>query len=261
MRAALPYLRALVATNLKASFALRASFWTQVAFMVLNNLLYFVMWWIFFDRFEEVNGWLVRDMAALYGLVATLFGAVVVFGGGAFDLSRHIVDGDLDAWLVQPRHPLPPMLASRSRASGWGDMASGVFLIVLSGYTHPLAVAGTLVAVACGGIVFLATTVGFQSLVFWAGDLGPLTRNLSEFLVIFAAYPRTVFTGALRLLLYTALPAGFLAYLPVELVRAPSLPVLAATLGGALLYAGLALFVFARGLRRYESGSRFGVHA
>jgi len=51
MRAALPYLRALVATNLKASFALRASFWTQVAFMVLNNLLYFVMCWM------QIFGW------------------------------------------------------------------------------------------------------------------------------------------------------------------------------------------------------------
>jgi len=261
MRAALLYLRALLVVNLRASFALRALFWTQAAFMVLNNLLFFVMWWIFFDRFGEVKGWVIRDMAALYGLVALLFGVVVVFFAGAFDVARHVVDGNLDAWLVQPRHPLPPMLSSRSRASGWGDMLSGVLLIALSGYSSPLAVTGTVIAVACGGLVFLATTVLFQSIVFWSGDLGPLTRTVTDFLVIFSTYPGTVFSGGLRFLLYTALPAGFMAYLPVELIRGFDPLVLAGAVGGALAYAALALLVFARGLRRYESGSRFGVRA
>jgi hypothetical protein len=41
-------------------------------------------------------------------------------------------------------------------------------------------------------------------------------------------------------------------------VRAPSLLVLVATLLAALLYAAAAAFVFEQGLRRYESGSRFG---
>ena len=53
MGGTLRFLRALVATNLKASFALRGAFWMQVFFMLFNNLIFFVMWWIFFDRFEE----------------------------------------------------------------------------------------------------------------------------------------------------------------------------------------------------------------
>lgn len=54
-----------------------------------------------------------------------------------------------------------------------------------------------------------------------------------------------------------ALPAGFVSYLPVELVRAPSATTLLACVLGALLYTSGAVWLFHRGLRRYSSGSRF----
>src|SRR5688500_8985535 len=41
---------ALLQTNLRASFALRAAFWMQAGFMALNNVLFFTIWWILFDR-------------------------------------------------------------------------------------------------------------------------------------------------------------------------------------------------------------------
>ena len=58
----LRFLGALVAMNLKSSFALRGAFWLQAGFMVANNVLYFTFWWIFFDRFEEIRGWRIADM-------------------------------------------------------------------------------------------------------------------------------------------------------------------------------------------------------
>ena len=121
--AELRFLLALVATNLKSSFALRGAFWLQAIFMVANNALYFVFWWIFFARFEEVRGWGVEDMSALYGIVAFGFGAAVVFAGGVRELSRRVSNGDLDGYLTLPKNPLLHLVASRTAASGWGDMA------------------------------------------------------------------------------------------------------------------------------------------
>ena len=46
-----------------------------------------------------------------------------------------------------------------------------------------------------------------------------------------------------------------------ELVRGFSWGVLGMAVGGATFYAGLAVVVFGAGLRRYESGNRFGVRA
>jgi ABC-2 type transport system permease protein len=261
VKGTLRFLGALTATNLKASMALRGAFWAQVIFMALNNLIFFVMWWIFFDRFKEVNGWRIEDMAALYGMVAGAFGLAMIFVAGARELARYIAEGDLDSFLTQPKSALLQSVASRSNASGWGDVASGFFLLYLSGYFGVAEVFWGLVGMICGAAVFLATMVIVHSMAFWLGHVGALARQVSEFLIIFSVYPKTIFSGALKFLLFTVLPAGFVSYLPVELVRGFNLPTLAAVVGGALLYSALAFAVFSAGLRRYESGSRFGVRA
>jgi ABC-2 type transport system permease protein len=255
----LGFLAAMVAMNLKSSFALRGAFWLQASFMVANNLLYFTFWWIFFDRFEEVGGWRVRDVAALYGVVAAGFGMAVVFAGGIRDLSRAIIEGDLDAFLTQPRSPLLHALTSKTSASGWGDLVSGFAFLMFSGLvewrTAPVAV----LAVLLSATVFVASGVILHSLAFWLGRIDNLARQMWDFLVTFSIYPRPIFSGALKLLLFTLIPAGFIGYLPVELVRNFQWSGLAAAVGGAVAYAGLAIAVFQAGLRRYESGNRFGV--
>ena len=261
MRRTAGFLVALIATNVKASFALRGAFFIQAAAMLLNNLIFFVMWWIFFDRFHEVRGWRLPDMLAIYGTIAGAFGLSVVLMAGTRDLTRLIVEGDLDSFLGLPKSPLLQAAASRSQASGWGDMASAVLLIGLSGYLSPgRALAGS-IGILCGATVFTATTIVLHSLAFWLGNTGTLSQQASEFLVLFSAYPKTIFSGALKVALFTIIPAGFIAYLPVDLIRAPNATLLATVVVSAVVYAALAGWVFDRGLRRYESGNRFGVRA
>ena len=65
----------------------------------------------------------------------------------------------------------------------------------------------------------------------------------------FSLYPRPLFGGAISFLLYTVLPAGFVGFLPVELVRAPSLGLLLTVLGS-----GAALWIAARARRLPRAG-------
>jgi ABC-2 type transport system permease protein len=58
-------------------------------------------------------------------------------------------------------------------------------------------------------------------------------------------------------MLFTVLPAGFVSYLPVHIIRQPSVGVVAMLLAGAAAYLAFAVMVFGRGLGRYASGSRF----
>jgi ABC-2 type transport system permease protein len=257
----LGFARALIGTNLKACFALRGAFWLSAGFMALNNLFFFITWWIFFERFEEVRGWRMADMAVLFGVVATGFGVTTVVAGGVRELSRQISDGDLDVLLTQPVPPLLHALGSRTWASGWGDIASGLLLMGLSGlvdfWTLPLA----LIAITASAATFTASGILLHSLAFWLGPVEGLVRQLWEFLLTFSMYPRTLFTGTLKILLFTVIPAGFIGFLPAELLQSFSIAGLLSVLAGASGYMLLALWVFARGLRRYESGNRFGVRA
>jgi ABC-2 type transport system permease protein len=242
---------------MKASLALRGAFWVRAGFMFANNFIFMVMWWVFFDRFDEVRGWRMADMAALYGVCAAAFGLSIVVGAGVRELSTHIVEGDLDAYLTQPQSPLLRCVASRSEASGWGDVASAVVFFGLCGYVSPALVPVCVLTTVCGCLVFLATGVLFHASAFWFGDTRTLSRQAHDTLLIFSLYPSTVFSGWLKVLLYTAVPAGFISFLPVELLRDFSWRAAGAVVGGTAAYVLLAAFVFARGLRRYESGNRF----
>ena len=72
---------------------------------------------------------------------------------------------------------------------------------------------------------------------------------------MFSTYPTTLFSGMVRVLLFTALPAGFIAYVPVRFLREWQLWQLAVLLGAAGFFTLLAGLVFQLGLRRYESGN------
>ena len=67
--------------------------------------------------------------------------------------------------------------------------------------------------------------------------------------------------AALKVLLFTLIPGGFISYLPVTLLREFNPWLLLAVAAGAAAYATLSTFVFYRGLRVYESGNRLGARS
>jgi viologen exporter family transport system permease protein len=256
----LSFASALVATNVKASAALRGAFIMQVAFMVLNNATFFVFWWALMRRVPEVRGWRLGDIAVLFGIVAAGFGLTVTLAGGVRHLGRFIDDGELDVLLTQPKPVLLQALGLRLQASGFGDVLSGIAFIVWSGQVPWRATPLVIVAIAASAVVFLACGIVFQSMAFWIGNVETVARQLWELLIMFALYPEPLFGGPLRLVLFTLLPAGFVGYIPARLAQRPSAALVMLVVAAAAAYLCLAIAVFDRGLKRYASGSRFGVH-
>jgi ABC-2 type transport system permease protein len=252
------FLWALVSTNIKSSLSLRGSFFLQLVFMTINNLVFFSIWWIFFNRFPEVAGWSLREVEAMYGFTAGAFGLSVIFGGGVSELGRMIVDGELDSYLTQPKNVLLQTIASKSRASGWGDLITALVLLAMSGYLNWKTVPVIFVLLICSAFIFLSSFVIAQSLAFWLGPIQNLARQLSEFVITFSVYPQTIFPFFFKIVLFTIIPAGFIGFLPVEVMRNFGILSFIGTIAASSIYIGLALMVFQRGLRHYESGNRIG---
>jgi ABC-2 type transport system permease protein len=254
-----PFLRALLGMSLKASMALRGAFFLQVTFMAINNLVFFVFWWILLHRVPDVGGWRLGEMAVLYGVVAAGYGLGVTVAGGVRHLARFIYEGELDAFLTQPKPTLLYAVCCRSQASGIGDVLSGLLLLGLSGAVRPATLPVVALAVVSSALVFTASGIVFFSLAFWLGRVETAARQIVEAIITFAVYPEPLFGGALRLILFTVLPAGFVGYLPAELVREPSLGAAISMAAASAGYMSFAVWVFGRGLGSYCSGSRFGV--
>jgi len=250
---------ALLGTNLKASAMLRGAFATQAVFMALNNLTFFVFWWALMRRVPDIRGWRLADIEVMFGIVAVAVGLAVTIAGGVRHLGRLIEEGGLDTLLVQPRSVLVYAVGLRSQPSGFGDVMSGVMLIAWSGQVSWIDVPRVAIAIVASAVVFVATGIAFFSAAFWIGRSESSARQLWELVIMFALYPEPLFGGALRLMLFTLLPAAWVGYVPAHIVRHASAWQVVLLVAAAAAYLGVAAAIFDRGLRRYASGSRFAV--
>lgn len=253
----LSFARALVATNLKSALALRAAFIIQVVFMALNNLTFFVFWWVLMSRVTTIRGWRLGDIQMLFGLVAAAFGLTITVAGGVRHLGRFIEDGDLDTLLTRPTSVLVHALGMRAHPSGFGDLLSGLIFIAWSGQLSWGTASVLMIVIVSSAMIFVACGVMFFSLAFWLGRIETVVTQVWELLITFSLYPEPLFGGALRLVLFTVLPAGFVGYVPVRILRAPSVTNVTILVCVAIGYLSIAALIFDRGLRRYASGSRF----
>ncbi len=251
----LRFLLALWKTNLLAAMEYRAAFLSQILGMMLNNSMYFLVWVIFFNRFEEIRGWGLDEMFLVFGISAAAFGLVMMLFGNARMLSEVIAQGRLDYYLALPRSVLLHTLASRSITSGLGDVAYGALSFLVSGQVTPESALRFLAGVTLATTVFLSFMVLVHSLSFWSGYVSAFADLAVNALLSFAIYPITLFDGSARFLLFTLVPAALIGAVPAEFVRAFSWQRLGQMLTGATLLLAFSVAVFYRGLRRYESGS------
>jgi hypothetical protein len=105
-------------------------------------------------------------------------------------------------------------------------------------------------------LIFVFFSVCIQSLAFYVGNVEGLIGQ--ELIVTFALYPTDIFRGMTKVFLFTVLPAGFISYMPLGLLRQVQPLFFGAALGVTtlLLFGGTALFY--HGLKRYGSGEYDG---
>ena len=253
------FLKAVWKASLQSAIEYRAAFISQVVFMMLNNGFYFLFWVIFFGQFGEVRGWVLNDMFLVFGITATSFGLTSFFFGNAFHLSSVITGGRLDYYLSLPRPVLLHTLASRSIANGLGDVTYGLISFLLSGYFTWLGLGRFAIGVLLATTVFLSFLIIAHSLTFWLGNAQALASLLMNAILTFALYPISLFNGPAKFILFSLIPAALMGSLPASLVQGWIWENLLGLVSGALLLLGLAIFIFHRGLHRYESGSAIQV--
>lgn len=246
---------AYVRLNLDAQLEYRGAFLLQVAAMFVNDCVWVVFWTVFFTRFPILEGWDVRDVMTVWAIAASGFGLAHAVFGNTLYLATVIAQGQLDVWMLYPRALLPHLLLGRMDASSWGDALFG--FVVYVAYVRPdpqhfLLFTGLTLSAA---ILFVGFGVLSGSLGFYLGNSAVLTEQWRFAMITFSTYPGILFKGAVKLLLFTLIPAGFITLLPIEALRAMSLVDAALALAGSLAVLAVGAGVFYHGVRRYESGN------
>ena len=251
----LNWIPALGLANLRSELVRPWNVALLATFMALNNFVWFGVWGLFFGLAGDVRGWTLRDVTEIYGILAVAYGIYATFFGGARNIALFVQNGALDVYLGRPRSPLLGVLFSRCDPTGFGDIASGAILIAwAAGTTTELLLA--LVFATLGASVVVSVYVAINCLAFWTSARPRLCDQLFESFLQFAMVPQIGLPVFVKVLLYTVLPAAFVAFVPVEILRSFSLGKATAVVAAAAVFPGIAAGVFRLGLRRYASGNR-----
>ena len=245
-----------VAANFAVALEYRVAFFMQILGMIINDSTWVLFWWIYFTRFQVLGGgWGVEDVLMLWAIVAAAFGLATGFFGNVLGLAEIISLGKLDYYLSLPKNVLLHVLVSRMDVAAWGDLLFGTGLFLLFLRPGPDRLAIFLLMAVCSAIIFLSLNIMWQSLAFWLGNAEGLASQMWQALITFSTYPEPLFKGFVKALLFTVLPATFLSHIPVSLIRSPDPMLILGEVAFALALLALSIFVFYRGLRRYESGN------
>jgi ABC-2 type transport system permease protein len=242
--------------NLNAQLAYRGAFLSEAGAMFINNGSWLLFWMFFFTRFPVLRGWSLRDVVTLWAVTAAGYGiAYAVMGNAHRELASTIAQGQLDLWLLHPRAVLPHLLLGRTVPSAWGDAIFGYVAYFALVRPHVSQAAMFVVLTLIVATVFVSLGVMAGTLGFYVGNAGPLSDQWRDTVITFATYPPTLFDGAIKVVLFTVIPAGFVSYLPVETLRSMSVWNLFLASAGAISVCAASAWMFYRGLRRYESGN------
>ena len=242
--------------NLAAAMEYRSVFFTQAFGMAVSNATFVFFWWVAFSQVGgQIGGYDFRDVMFKWALCSSAFGLSSVLFANVNHLTRLIVTGELDTFLLQPCNLLLNVCCARTSLSAYGDLAYGVVLLALTQGGNGAAWLIFALAVPVGAVLITAVGLTAHTLTFLFGNASIAGSMSVEFIVNFCIYPEGIYPKFVRGLMLSLIPAAFIVHIPLRLARSFSFSWLAIWLLASALYCAFAVWFFYRGLRKYESGN------
>lgn len=241
--------------NLASSMEYRTSFIIQVFGMMLNNLTFIFFWWVVFGKAGLIAGYSMKDVMFIWALASSAFGFAHIIFGNMTNVTNIIINGELDTYLLQPKDVYINVLCSRTVISAWGDLLYGIILFLVVYGLNPAHFLLFLSFVLFGGLLFGSIRATAETMTFFVGNASAISRLVTESMISFTLYPDGIFKDSVRWLFYSIIPAGFIVFFPLKILKEFSLLNLGILIFIDMAYIIFGYWLFRKGLKRYESGN------
>lgn len=241
--------------NISAAMEYRVSFLMQAFGMALNNSAFIFFWWILFNNVPRIGGYGFKEEMMLWAISSTSYGICFIVFGNVNRITKMIINGELDTYLLQPKDPLINLVCSRTILSALGDVLYGLILFIILNGFNPVKLLLFMLFCVTGSLILAAVLTTMHAFSFYSGNTEGFAQMVIEFIISFSIYPEGIFNNALKTILYTALPVAFIVYIPARVIAEFSILHLAGIIGVALIWIVIAYTLFYKGLKRYESGN------
>ncbi len=246
-----------VECSIRSSLEYKVSFLIQSIFMFINNGFWLLFWIIIFNaNGDNINGVTMDTILYLWSIPVISFGVAYFFFGGSDNINKYIISGQMDSYMLQPKHPLLNILTSKCNFSAFGDLMYGIMLGLIVSKFQILQFLIILLFGIFGSLFYISTSVILRSLSVWLGDTEQIAKNYSNsLLTTFSIYPEQLFKGILKIILYTVVPVGYMAYMPINVVTHVDIKSILCILISGIIYMFLAIVIFNKAMKSYESGN------
>jgi ABC-2 type transport system permease protein len=259
------YIR-LIGVQMRSQLQYRVAFLLDTLTTAFTVITSFLTLALILERFNNVGGWSLPEVALLYGMVETAFGSMDMFFSG-FDpdnFGRQVQRGMLDQLLLRPVNLTIQVLGSEFILRRIGRISQG--LLVLAIALALLPIHWTLLKLVYLPVVFVSLVCFFGGLFIVGATITFWTVESVEAINIFTyggsemmAYPMHIYPDWMRRFFTYIVPAIFLNYYPAlyildkpDPLGLPAFaPFLAPLAGFGVLLAAFGFWRF--GLRHYQS--------
>jgi viologen exporter family transport system permease protein len=207
------------AISVRSQLEYRASFIMQSIGVFMITAIEFLGIWALFDRFGQVKGWTLPEVALIYGMISVTFAISDAIGRGFDSFGNMVKAGDFDRILLRPRSTVLQLIGQEVTLRRVGRFAQG--LIVLAYATATLHLAwnaprlGLLLLAVVGGVcVFLGLVVLQATSAFWSTEGLEVWNALTYGGATMCQYPLAIYRPWFRRFFTFVIPLACVNYFP-----------------------------------------------
>jgi ABC-2 type transport system permease protein len=249
----------LISANIRSAMEYRINFFTEISVVFIVDMGLLWLWYIFFKEIPSLRGWQFNDTAHLLAVSWAGFALVDSFARNISFLSNVIIEGGLDYYLLSPQPLLLHLTFGKTAIKEVGSFFSAVTIFIILGNVAFPHICLYLLLVLLSALTYYSCLLLVGSLTLFIGHIERVGLIYEFMLLNLIFYPQTVFSGGLKVLMYTVLPIFFIGTVPSHILQSFSWYYLGMLVGFSVGLLLLARFTFYRGIRRYESGNLLAV--
>jgi ABC-2 type transport system permease protein len=211
------------AISLRGQMQYRASFLLQSCAQFLITGTEFLGLAAIFQRFKQINGWTLPEVALFYGMISLAFAIAEAVPRGFDTFPRLIRSGDFDRVLLRPRTTGLQILGQELQLMRIGRFSQG--LIVLLWATTHLAISWTpakcgllLFAVLGGAALFSGLFILSATMAFWTIEALEIVNCSTYGGVEAAQFPLTIYRPWFRHIFTFVVPLATINYFPAHAI-------------------------------------------
>jgi len=173
-----------------------------------------------FQRFQEIKGWSLWEVALCYGIIHIAFSLTECFARGLDNFSRLVVTGDFDRILVRPRSTIVQVLGSQFEFTRIGRLFQAVviFIIALTKVQidwNIIKILTFILMIISGIFIFAGIYMIGATLCFFTIEGLEVINILTDGGREISQYPINIYKDWVKKLFTFVIPYGVVNYLPL----------------------------------------------